>query len=224
MPHRASQKRLRRRVSGRMSGGAAANNRNRNAGNNHRPKKSLVFCCPTHACKLMCQQCKGKTKTGAQCKRKTCYGKYCYFHVRKMYGVRTKRTRYGKGLFAIKRFEAGDMICPLDGEKIRAAELNKRYPRDAPAVYAIREHNQIEDAACRRGIGAHANARRGVRCNTKFVLFGRGNRRRFWLQATRLIEPGREIFCHYGDDYDFNAHHKTTRRKLVRCCKPRRAR
>jgi hypothetical protein len=224
MPHKL------KRCSRRVSGGAAANNnrrnrnRNRNVNNNNRnrPKKSLVFCCPTYACRLKCHRCKGKTKAGEQCKRKTCFGQYCYWHTRKKYGVRTKPTNHGKGLFAVREFASGEYICPLQGEKLKETKLEERYPGDATAVYAIAEGKTIEDAACYRGIGAHANAPdRGQQTNSVLVLRRVGRGRRFWLKATRSIKIDDEVLCPYGNDYDFDAHHKTTRRKLVRPCRKR---
>lgn len=232
MPHKPK-----RRHSRRISGGVAAsinrrnrsanNNRNRNVNNNNRnrnrPKKSLVFCCPTYACRLKCHRCRGKTKTGEQCKRKTCYGLFCYWHTKKKYGVKTKPTNHGKGLFAVREFASGEYICPVQGEKLKnLKKLEERYPGDAPAVYAITEGKTIEDAACYRGIGAHANAPdRGQQTNSELILRRVGRGRRFWLKATRSIKIDEEVLCPYGDNYDFDAHHKTTRRKLVRPCKKR---
>lgn len=188
------------------------------AGN--RVKKHLTFCSPTFACRIKCKRCRATTKKGTRCTRTACYGfPWCFSHWSSKAGVRVAPALHGKGLYATKKFRAGQWVCAYGGEKISVEELEKRYPGDTNAPYALMEGPLVEDAACQRGLGSMANTadERAGQVNNGLYYVRNG---RFWLRTTRPVEKGDEILCDYGHAFDVSSYNKTTRRKRVRVCAP----
>lgn len=127
----------------------------------------------------------------------------CAFHLDEVYGVAIQpEPRLGqgqKGLFATRRFEAGEVIIPYGGELLTSEELEERYGNHT-APYALElSRNYIQDAALVRSAGAHANHYTGlrVRPNARFWK----DQRVMWLKAIEPIARGEAILVDYGPDY-----------------------
>ena len=142
--------------------------------------------------------------------------------------IRVGKSCYvqGGGLFAWNPrekkkplFKPNDMIAPYIGERVTMQELDRRYGEDGLAPYALADSVlPTQDAACKRGIGAWANAPEGLRVREKQRQKGRQNAAlnaydgKYYLFATRNIRHGEEILVNYGNTYfkDGGKPHKTT--------------
>lgn len=171
-------------------------------------------------CKLHCDQCTHIKDDGTRCRNRVCIGTpTCWIHNKKKYDVRVRDSTIGnfKGLFAERDFLEGEWICPYIGERITRNCLDQRYPGDITAPYAVKEGGRwVNDSACRRGIGAMANAKfradGSCRARSQHNAFidPRPNRGQ-WLRADVDISEGEEIFVWYGLDYRLDMDHKTYR-------------
>jgi SET domain-containing protein len=130
------------------------------------------------------------------------------------------------GLFALKNFVKGQLICPYYGEKLTQQQLDKRYPGESTCPYVVGDLLETGvsvywDAARLRGIGAFSNTAlnsdktKSLRksCNAEFVPLVSGTkllhevepfRHYLWLVATRDIPKGSEILLYYGTDFRMN--------------------
>lgn len=167
-------------------------------------------------CNLECRRCIHIKEDGRRCKNRVCIGSpRCWVHNKQTYGVKTRASTIengGKGLFATKDFNRGDMICPYNSEKLSRECLEERYPGNTDAPYAITSGRTILDGACNRGIGAMVNTNDNT--NGQFIYHDNN----IWLVATENIRKGDEIFADYGH-FDLSEH-KTYRssRKDNRPC------
>ena len=140
-------------------------------------------------------------------------------------GVEVKESgvpNAGLGLWATRAFAKGSLITEYDGEGISYAEAIKR--RDAGVSTHIKSLDPMHLCIDGRGLTAASNGRGGAsfandpyttpyRRNTVFVTkqgvkgsvprLGFGSLSRCFLQATRAIAPGEELFVSYGDSYFF---------------------
>lgn len=181
----------------------------------------LTFITQRFNCKLKCAQCEYRKGVGGRCRNRVCKGfPICWMHNKKLYGVKTRPSVHGTGLFATENISSGAWICPYKGERITKRCLEKRYPGNLTGPYSATHKNRhFFDAACSRGIGSFANAKfNGQRSAPE----GRHNavlewraKHGIWLLATKDIRAGREIFCWYGDDFMLNNDHQTKRSKVV---------
>lgn len=104
---------------------------------------------------------------------------------------RLGRSRSGLGLFACIAFRAGQRVIEYTGERITAAEADRRRGRylfHVDAGYAI-------DAAGREHLARYIN--HACRPNCEARLVGR----RIFIHARRAIRPGKELTYHYGRVY-----------------------
>lgn len=187
------------------------------------------------SCPIHCARCEFTRPNGVQCKNKVCFGSpLCWIHNAKKWNVRAKKSTIanaGKGLFTTKRFSAGEWICPMTGENLPIQCVHLRYPGEMTAPYAevFDSGTRAVDCACSRGIGSLANARfnpngtvRGVsshNATTSVRPVGDGHPG-IWLKARTVIQPGREIFLWYGNDYRLENTHTTKYRKTVPDTRP----
>lgn len=186
-------------------------------------------------CAIPTLQCFLVKQNGERCRSKTAMGTpYCWQHLRSQKHVRVKQSTIqgaGKGLFADngKRapnrdlvFKRGDQIVRYFGEVIDKKTLDARYG-DFTAPYAITyEDGIIEDAACKRGVGALVNQAIRKQDNNAELTSGVSQstgRHVAVLLAIKDIHNGDEIFADYGDDYVMNeagvSYKTTTYRHLL---------
>lgn len=161
-------------------------------------------------------QCEDKVASGARCKRKCVIGSpYCYTHLRAKHSLRIKASTIpnaGKGLFADAPgedenaivFARGEKIIGYFGEKINLQELNDRYGKyTAPYGFQVVKDRLYEDAALKRGVGSLANSKPTLKENNATIIIDQ-RRKVVSLRATKNIRNGQEIFCDYGDEYQFD--------------------
>ena len=158
------------------------------------------------ACNLMCATCVAQTSNGNQCKNRTCIGvDYCWVHLLSMRQLRIKPSSIegaGSGLFAMNNnkkdeilFRKNDIVIEYNGELINEEVLNTRY-KTHTAPYGIQiTKDQIEDGACKRGIGSIAN--HSYSPNVKYAIRGK----RIVLIAIKNIKHNNEILANYGNTY-----------------------
>lgn len=180
------------------------------------------------SCHLQCDRCQFRKPNGEQCKNRVCFGSpVCWIHNRKNYGVQIKNSTIegaGKGLFATKNIRFRDWICPVGGEQLQENCIDQRYPGDDLAPYAVTRGSDgvVFDAACVRGIGSMSNALftpAGNPRNRKFhnskMAENPNDNNALWIQATKNIASGEEIFTFYGDEYTLDDVHETRRFRSV---------
>lgn len=165
-----------------------------------------------YQCDVQCQQCEAATKSGTRCKNKTCFSlPYCSLHVQTEYGIVIKDSTIpgaGKGIFALKQFKKNDIICPIWGMEKSAKQLDKEYG-EGTAPYAIGlTKTKVIDGACHRYIGQLANTQLRAdgqsslaKSNAVYVASHRSRPYKLFIQASKKIKEGDEIFVYYGEDY-----------------------
>jgi hypothetical protein len=153
-----------------------------------------------------CDRCVATTKSGAQCRNRTCRGQKCWLHTKSQDGLRIKPSQVangGFGLHTTKRFPAGAKLADYAGEKLTRAQVGQKYNMRRGEYVVCRNDNECFDGArTNSSFARYANDARG----TPFV-----NNARFTpgrtapiLRATRAIPADREIFVSYrgsGGDY-----------------------
>ncbi|MGL5934605.1 MAG: SET domain-containing protein [Cetobacterium sp.] len=133
--------------------------------------------------------------------------------------MRSTIANAGKGLFSTNGFKSKEWICPYVGEPISGDCLNRRYPGDMTAPYVVQNNAGYKDSACRRGIGAMANAKFNANGTSKHKRFHNAElitrpRQGIWLRSTKNIAPGGEIFVWYGNEYILTHDHETKRSRV----------
>ena len=212
--------------------------------------KKLKFGCQLKSARCLFSRVNGDQR----CRQRTVMGfGYCHRHLAKEFGVQIKTSTVpnaGKGLFAVRRFRVGDYILrdydvrlpphcsergdpnepcaiPYWGEELDGNEMNRRYGAHT-GNYAVskgvdRTKRSI-DAACVRSFASFIN-HRSENPNVLFITWEEyGNP---VVVAARDIEPGEELFIHYGTEYDLHspdAHYKTDKGRLPAQCPPNSAR
>ncbi len=149
-----------------------------------------------------CNQCIAKSMNGGRCRRTTCIvGPWCWQHLELTQGLKVGPSTIpgaGKGLFAVKKFKAHDIITEYTGKRITAAKALK-----SKSQYIIDTYNQNQKVNARKTNstpGRYANDVRGTRKRPNAQLVAEPNE---WpaIQAVRAIQPGTEILVKYGDYY-----------------------
>lgn len=172
---------------------------------------------------LQCRRCTGKRADGTRCSRNTCkYLPMCFQHLRKEMGLVVKQSTIpnaGLGLFAARPFANGELIGPVDGQRLTKQQLDERY-KDfedlISAPYGVRiGADEIADGALQRWVGHFSNTRIGAHMqsikqgtNAKIVTTGGVP----WLRATRNIASGSEILTWYGYSYTVDPQAKSRTR------------
>jgi len=115
----------------------------------------------------------------------------------------------GKGLFAKKDFKKGEYICKFTGDYIDSKELERRDVGGARSAYFIYIDDDttldVYDSKC---LAKYANDAegfrkiRGKKNNSALAQDGKN----IYIQATKDIDAGDEIFVGYGKDYWDNIH------------------
>ena len=161
-------------------------------------------------CLMKTARCKGINKNGHRCNRKVTIGlPLCWTHMAKEKFLKIRPSTIpnaGKGLFAHRPghippvFFAGDEIVRYDGQIISNASAQARYGEYTAPYGAQVDATHVEDAACKRGVGAIANHASPPATNAKLWVIDD----KIVLYAERDIYHGQEIFLDYGADYGFD--------------------
>lgn len=148
------------------------------------------------------QRCTAEKKNGGQCAARTRKGQYCWTHTRAIEGLRIRASSIpgaGLGLWATKRFEAGDPITPYSGDLVPLHHDEV----GGPYYLQLNRHRAIDAARTNTASGRYANDARGSNPrqgpNAALVLDTRRGVGR--VKATAAINPGQEIFVSYGPSY-----------------------
>lgn len=174
----------------------------------HTLSKSYKFKNSQFHCALQCYPCQGVTKSGNQCKRRTCIGTHYCFQHRRLNRVKVQNTSVGKGLFAFNpdggtAFRDGDYITDYDGEPITKQQWESRYIAGQEAPYLLVRGDYIEDGACRRGIGTLINDFRNITRRSNAQFRWNKSKNKPSVYATRTIKHGEQILLNYGKAFRF---------------------
>ena len=157
-----------------------------------------------------CQRCNAATRSGNQCKNRTCmYSEFCAVHTRALFDLSLRKSTIrnaGKGLFVHKAIKKGAKIAKYTGILKTPAQYNSQ-----PSGYGlfISKNRVMDGASTQAAIGRYANScrpenkRRGE-CkgnNAKFAINNRTTPPTVWLRATKNIAAHSEIFIAYGKRY-----------------------
>jgi len=136
---------------------------------------------------------------------------FCNTHLNKLYNLKLKPSAIkgaGNGLFAGSQgFKKGDIIGEYSRYDIKETEshFKKRCSKTkshkcSEYVYCDND-NSCWDARYKESIIVrYANDARGSKNNAEFDNFGK----RAFMMANKNIKPNSEIFCDYGDEYDWS--------------------
>ena len=144
-------------------------------------------------------QCIGMNKNHERCRRRCVIGEnYCWTHLEKHLRIlNSSIVNAGKGLFAMNPraapdaviFKKGETIGEYLGERLTAAETNKRYGNHT-APYAVElKKNVIIDAAGERGYASLCNeARKRSERNADLISIFNTKPQRVVLRAVKDIK------------------------------------
>lgn len=142
------------------------------------------------ACKprQSCTRCRGKTRAGNDCRRKTCkFAPYCYQHSPVVVG----NGAFGRGLIARRDIKANEAIatfthCP-------------RALTDPDNFHTFKTRGYYYDGSnvrcCIAGMAnAHRSGHPGPPKNAKIKASG-------WIWSTKPIRAGEEVIVTYGGNF-----------------------
>lgn len=165
-------------------------------------------------CDLQCQQCSAVSQSsGQRCRKRVCIGvPLCWQHLLSQHNLRIKQSTIagaGKGVFVDTRtgqneivFRKQRKVTDYDGEIFDRAELERRYGAYTAPYAMTLTTNRIEDAACRRGVGAminHTSNARKINVNLSHHRAQKGV-----IMAAKNIRNGDELLTSYGNEYRLN--------------------
>ncbi len=153
-------------------------------------------------------------KTDKQCSNKEVYrGVWvCNKHMDKMYNLQLKKSAIngaGLGLFAGKHgFKKGDIVGEYsrydmkqkESKTVKKCNDSKNEHKCWEYVYCDDKKSCWDARYTTSVIVRHANDSRNKKNNASFKEFGR----RVFMVADKNILVGTEVFCDYGDDYDWS--------------------
>lgn len=175
-----------------------------------------------------CDRCHAQTDAGTRCKNRTCTtGTYCWIHLKKIDHLRVKPSQIphaGLGLYTTEDIHVprGQEVPIIEytGEHLTKRQLDRRYPGDTLAAYAIQigDSNRYIDArSTQSSVARYANDCRGSRRQCNATLEARDHDTRSFLTADRNIRANHEILTSYGPNYwEPAAHAKTTAKRRRR--------
>jgi len=165
--------------------------------------------------KLRCQHV--NPKTNHHCRRYQIIGAgYCFQHLetdRHLKIAASTVPNSGLGLFAYdkkkptgeilfkynSRKRRGDFIIEYEGEVLSKLAGDQRYGKNNTAPYSAYLNKDFEiDSACLRASGSLANHKPRTYANARLIVTGKN----VYLEATKTIRNGDEIFIDYGKDYN----------------------
>jgi hypothetical protein len=122
----------------------------------------------------------------------------CWIHLKKVKGLRVKKSFHGLGLFATRDIKKNKRIVPYKGEEMTNREVAERYPRkDGRYVVCSRTGDRCIDARhTTSGVGRYANSASGTgkKANARFTD------RTLNIKSRKKshIKAGAEILVMYG--------------------------
>ena len=154
-------------------------------------------------CELQGEQCQGRTKAGARCRRRTVkYLPKCFQHLKSEDGLVVKPSGIagaGDGLWTTRARKRDEKIVRYTGEVLNDAQLQERYPGDSTAPYVVQQkRGRYVDAACERGTSAYVNHKSYTQSNCRWLVNQAGQ---VWIVAKQNIPADTELFVSYGSDY-----------------------
>jgi len=172
---------------------------------------------PRFECTLIRVQCHHIRSNGERCRRFQSTGVSlcpCHLQTDRFLKISTSTVHNaGSGLFACDKTKldgsiifsydrtrhCGDFITEYTGQIISEVATDRRYGRDNTVPYGVRLTDRLNiDAACIRGVGSFANHKEGKKANARLISDGK----RVYLEATKPIRNGHEIFIDYGRDFN----------------------
>lgn len=174
----------------------------------------------THfSCRLKCTQCianveqrgtDGQTKS-RRCKRRVCVGtNVCSKHRSEITGLTIRPSNIkgaGKGVFATRDFDMGEVLGVYTGEILDQDTVNARYGRSETAVvpYGVgvtyKNQSVVIDAACARSLLSMANGKPTMRASNAFFSDMTNFDGFVNVFAHKPIKKGTEVLINYGKDY-----------------------
>ena len=148
-------------------------------------------------------QCKSKTATGAQCKKRTLKTNHCYIHLGKEHNLRVKKSNIPNaenGLFIAKQ--------PVEKNYVLSEYTGPTSIEHPEGDYVLQLKNDLFiDGFPKSNIARYSNT-----CKTKDIKnkVCRGNNARFtsnvtktkgFLKTNKKLKPGEEVFVTYGREY-----------------------
>jgi len=172
---------------------------------------------PRFECTLIEVRCQHISILGDRCSKVQCIGaEFCARHLQTDHCLKISTSTLrgcGLGLFAsdarrpdtaivfayYPKRKRGDFIIKYTGEVISDKETDARYGQGNTVPYGARlsATNNV-DAACLRGAGSLANHKQRRHANARLIC----TRTSVYLEATKHIRNGDEIFIDYGGDYN----------------------
>ena len=128
----------------------------------------------------VCEQCTATTKTGTQCRNRTCRGDKCWQHLKRDSGLRVKKSQIaaaGMGLWTTRRFKPNEKIGNYTGERLTQAQLKQLYPNNKRGEYVLCPNNGycIDAKKTNTGVVRFANDSRGNRSLRNNAVFKQGS-------------------------------------------------
>jgi ribosomal protein L33 len=143
--------------------------------------------------KMVCPQCKGKTKNNQPCKLKTCkFAPKCHHHT----SVEIKQSGIsGRGLFAKKDIKNNEMLADYNmGSQISEAEFNRRRLTGKATHIALIKGKYLDASNPKKTVAGMVNRGQGGKNNVKLTNTGK-------IKANKNIKQGKELFMGYGRGY-----------------------
>jgi len=124
----------------------------------------------------------------------------CWIHLKKLKGLRVKKSKHGLGLFTTRDIRRNTKITPYEGERMTKQEAARKYPKnDARYMLCSNTTDLCVDARLSNsGVGRFANSARGS---------GKANNSRITDRSLnirsnkRKIKAGTEITFVYGSGH-----------------------
>jgi hypothetical protein len=172
---------------------------------------------PRFQCTLIRVQCQHILTNGERCSRIQSTGAgLCSQHLKTDQCLKITTSTIcngGLGLFACdsnqlegdvvfayyRKRKRGDFITEYTGQVLSNAETDRRYGQHNTVPYGVwLNSTSIIDAACLRGIGSFSNHKNRRDANARLI----SDTKRVYLEATKPIRNGDEIFIDYGRGYN----------------------
>lgn len=153
-----------------------------------------------------CVRCAYVKPNKKRCKLTACATtKYCWIHLKMLYGLRVKESQIpnaGKGLFTEKVIKPHVNVGRYEGDVLTPEEVEARYPGNKNRDYVLQitagqlKGKYVDARSTQSSIVRYINDPKGSKfqANTRFTPAG-------YVQTTKAIPKGKELFVHYGNDY-----------------------
>jgi SET domain-containing protein len=149
-----------------------------------------------------CDQCNAITKAGVRCKNRTCvYAQTCNKHTLDVVIKKSSVKDSGRGLFAKKTIEKGDVIGIYSGERMTKAAFDLQNP-ESDYGYEVKIGHVIDAKNTQSTTMRYANDALSKRkTNARFSTNFQVSPPVVKVKATKRIARLKEIFLSYGPAY-----------------------